>query len=135
MLQGISLFDSVAPVVEALLAGGVSLGIVSTKFRYRIEAVLEREGLGHAFAIIIGGEDVVAHKPDPMGLVAAVARLGRSLAETLFVGDSAVDAETTRRAGVPFVAVLTGVTSRAAFVPYRPVAVIDDLSSLPALVM
>ncbi len=117
------------------MAGGISLAIVSTKFRYRIEQVLLRDGLDHAFEVIVGGEDVAAHKPDPSGLIVALGRLGRTPAEVLYVGDSAVDAETTKRAGVPFVAVLSGVTPREAFAPYRPHAIIEDLALLPALVL
>jgi phosphoglycolate phosphatase len=135
MLQGIRVFESVKPVVQALLAGGISLGIVSTKFRYRIEQVLQRDGLEHAFAVIVGGEDVAGHKPDPIGLSAAIGSLGRSLAEVLYVGDSVVDAETAGRAGVRFVAVLSGVTPREALAAYLPFAVIDDLTGLPALVL
>lgn len=135
MLESVRLLDSARPALEALLAGGVSLGIVSTKFRYRIEAVLQRDRLEHAFEVIVGAEDVVAHKPDPTGLNKAIGKLGRSPAEVLYVGDSTVDAETTRRAGVPFVAVLSGVTPREAFAAYEPHAVIEDLTLLPGLVL
>ena len=135
MLQGVRLFASTKPAVEALVAGGVTLAIVSTKFRYRIEQVLLRDGLDHAFEVIVGGEDVAAHKPDPSGLIVALGGLGRTPAEVLYVGDSAVDAETTKRAGVPFVAVLSGVTPREVFAPYRPHAIIEDLALLPALVL
>jgi len=135
MLQGIQFFDPVRPAVDTLLAAGVVLGIVSTKFRYRIEAALCRDGLEQAFGVVVGAEDVTAFKPDPMGLVAAIDRLASTPEETLFVGDSVVDAETAERAGVPFVAVLSGVTPRKAFAVYRPRAVIDDLSFLPALVL
>lgn len=135
MLRGIRLFDTVKPSVGALLAGGVGLGIVSTKFRYRIEAVLERDGLSHAFQVVVGSEDVAAPKPDPTGLNMAINKLGSRHPQVLFVGDSLVDAETAARAGVAFVAVLSGVTPREAFEAYRPCAVIEDLSLLPALVL
>jgi phosphoglycolate phosphatase len=135
MLQGIRLFDPVRPVVDTLLAAGIALGIVSTKFRYRIEDVLRRDGLQHAFKIVVGGEDVTAFKPDPTGLVTAVARLRSTPAEALFVGDSVVDAETAERAGVSFVAVLSGVTRREAFAAYPTRAIIEDLSLLPGLVL
>jgi phosphoglycolate phosphatase len=49
------------------------------------------------------------------------------------VGDSVVDAETAQRAGVPFVAVLSGVTPKTAFRDYTPLAIIDNLYSLPTL--
>ena len=131
MLDGVRLYDSVRPTVEALVAGGLSLGIVSTKYRRRIEPVLDREGLRQAFAVIVGGEDVTAHKPDPMSLLTAIARLSRTPDEVLYVGDSVVDAETARTAGVRFAAVLSGVTSRDALAAYEPVAMLDDLTALP----
>jgi phosphoglycolate phosphatase-like HAD superfamily hydrolase len=46
-----------------------------------------------------------------------------------------VDAERARRVGVRFAAVLTGVTARDAFAPWRPYAIIDDLTELPAVVL
>jgi phosphoglycolate phosphatase len=134
MLQGVHLFDTVRPVVQALLVKGLTLAIVSTKYRRRIAAVLEREGLEDAFAVIVGGEDVSAHKPDPSGLNAALVRLGRAPAEALYVGDSVVDAETAQRASVPFAAVLSGVTPRETLAARKPYAIIDDLSTLPELV-
>jgi phosphoglycolate phosphatase len=135
MLQGVRLFDSAKPAVEALLTEGISLGIVSTKFRYRIEAVLRRDGLEHAFELVVGAEDVAAHKPDPSGLRAAISELGKPAAEVLYIGDSVVDAETAKRAGVPFAAVLTGVTPREALAAYEPLAILEDLGSLPGVVL
>ncbi len=135
MLEGIHLFDSVKPTVKTLLSAGLSLGIVSTKYRRRIEAVLAREGLSDAFTVIVGGEDVTAHKPDPTSLNAALARLGRIPGDVLYIGDSVVDAETARAAGVPFVGVLSGVTSRDALAAYRPFAILADLTGLPELVL
>jgi phosphoglycolate phosphatase len=91
------LFESVPEVIEKLRSQGFSLGIVSTKFRYRIESVLRREGLLDAFAVIIGGEDVAKHKPDPTGLLTAVERLGGAPESALYVGDSVTDAQTAER--------------------------------------
>jgi len=126
-------FESVPEVIGRLRAQGLHLGIVSTKFRYRIEATLRREGLLDAFGVIVGGEDVAAHKPDPGGLLVAIERLSSTPAATLYVGDSVTDAQTAERAGVPFVAVLSGVTPREAFRDYPVVCVLEDLSELPDL--
>ena len=40
-------------------------------------------------------------------------------------------AETARRAQLPFVAVLTGVTGKRAFIDYQPLAVLESLAQLP----
>jgi len=58
MLDYIVLFDSVRPAVKQLIANGLALGIVSTKYRRRIEAFLKREKLTDVFNVIVGGEDV-----------------------------------------------------------------------------
>ncbi|MCE2449086.1 MAG: HAD hydrolase-like protein [Candidatus Latescibacteria bacterium] len=125
MVDVTSMFASVPATTERLIEMGFSLGIVSTKFRYRIEEILAREGLSNRFGVIIGGEDVAEHKPHPGGLTAAIARL--------YVGDSTIDALTAERAKVPFIAVLSGATSKSEFDEVPKVAVIDDISALPRL--
>ncbi len=124
-------FDTVASVVSTLRARGLTLGIVSTKFRYRIQGILDREGLANAFEVIVGGEDVSVHKPDPAGLLRAVADLRCAPENVVYVGDSVTDAETARRANVPFIAVLSGVTPREAFAPYPVASILEGLLQLP----
>jgi len=125
------LFESVPQTIAVLKEQGLGLGIVSTKFRYRIESILKREGLLDLFDVIVGGEDVPNHKPDPEGLRLAVGRLGRLPLDCVYVGDSVVDAETAKRAGVPFIAVLSGVTPREAFGAYDVRQVLEHVCDLP----
>ena len=82
---------------------------------------------------MIGGEDVEQHKPHPQGLFEAIKRLQCSPASIVYVGDSVVDAELARRAGVPLVIVLTGVTPREHFDRYEPIAVLESKRKLPEL--
>jgi len=124
-------FPGVAVAVRALRRRGLALGIVSSKFRYRIEQVLEREDLRAAFDVIVGREDVLASKPDPEGLLTAMSALGSVPPTTCYVGDSLTDAETAQRAGTAFIAVLSGVTPPAAFDAYACRAVIASIAELP----
>ncbi len=133
MAASTTLYASVPQVAQALRARGLSLAIVSTKFRYRIRSILQRDGIADPFVVIIGGEDVEEHKPDPRGLLSALGKMGRLPTEVLYVGDSVVDAETARRVAVTFVAVLSGVTPEAAFRDYEPRAILHDLRELPAV--
>lgn len=128
-----SMFDSVPATTEQLIEMGFELGIVSTKFRYRIEEILAREGLSNRFGVIIGGEDVAEHKPHPGGLLTAISRMQMDANDVLYVGDSAIDALTAERAKVPFIAVLSGMTSKSEFGEVAKVAIIDDISALPRL--
>ena len=63
----------------------------------------------------MGGEDVTEHKPHPEGLLTAVSSLRMKTGNVYYVGDSIVDALTAERAGVPFIAVLTGTTGESEF--------------------
>ncbi len=133
MVQGTVLYESVPATVEALRERGLRLGIVSTKYRRRINEVLKREALLHGFQVVIGGDDVEQHKPHPQGLFEAIERLECSPSSVLYVGDSVVDAELAKRAGVPLVIVLSGVTPRDHFDNYDPVAMLENISHLPQL--
>jgi phosphoglycolate phosphatase len=132
MTASTSVFEGVAPTLGHLRSGGIRLGIVSTKFRYRIEEILTRDRLLDVFDVIVGGEDVNRHKPDPEGLIRAQGLLGGPLSEFLYVGDTVVDAQTALRAGTAFLAVLSGVTPREAFGTYPVAGIIETLSELPA---
>jgi phosphoglycolate phosphatase len=123
-------------VPEALLdmrAAGLRLAIVSTKFRYRIDAILAKAALADAIDIVVGGEDVRQHKPSPDGLLYALARLDVTPSEALYVGDHPFDAEAAARARTAFVMVRTGSYDPAEWSGQAPLAVIDDVSELPKL--
>ena len=127
------LFDPVPHILPILRKCGLRLGIVSTKGRFRILPVLERENVLQHFQVIIGGEDVSAYKPDPEGLLKAVRRLACVPARSLYVGDSLIDAEAAMRANIPFVAVLSGEISKESFSSYGMHAAVGDLGELPHL--
>ena len=131
MVDKTAVFETVKPTVTLLKQQGLKLGIVSTKYRYRIEQILRRDGLLSFFDVIVGGEDVPAHKPDPAGLLAALERLACPPAEALYVGDALPDAETAERANVVFIATLSGVTPSKGFHSFKVHLFIDSLLELP----
>ncbi|MBN1219880.1 MAG: HAD-IIIA family hydrolase [Anaerolineae bacterium] len=130
MVNSTVLLAPVPQTVKFLKQHGIKLGIVSTKFRRRIETILAREGLSGFFDVIVGGEDVIKHKPDPEGLNLALNRLRCSPADSLYVGDSLTDAETASRVGIPFVAVLSGTTGKEEFRGYNVTKFLENLGDL-----
>jgi phosphoglycolate phosphatase len=125
------LFEETPGTILALKERGYTLGIVSTKFRYRIKTILQREDLLGPFEVIVGGEDVSVHKPDPQGLLLALDRLRTSSDHSVYIGDSLVDAKTAENVGIPFVAVLSGVTPAEAFDGYDVILVLESIQHLP----
>ena len=131
MVNRTVVLKGVPETLRMIKGQGYSTGIVSTKFRHRIESILGREGLLQWFDIIVGSEDVSVHKPNPEGLLTAIKRLGNRLEDSLYVGDSVVDAQTASRAGVRFAVVLSGVTPLEHFSPYRVDRILHGLADLP----
>jgi nicotinate-nucleotide--dimethylbenzimidazole phosphoribosyltransferase len=67
-----------------------------------VRAALAGTGLAELLEVIVTSHDVGATKPDPAGIQAALARLGTTAAETLFVGDADIDEGAAHAAGAAF---------------------------------
>ncbi|MEJ2040137.1 MAG: HAD family hydrolase [Desulfosarcinaceae bacterium] len=132
MTSGTHLFAGVDDLIRRLNSSGSILGILSTKFRYRIRQILDKYALADKFDIIVGGEDVEKHKPDPEGMRLFLSKASLAPDQAILVGDSLVDAETAHRSGVDFVAVLTGTTAAEEFADFAPRAVLNSVMEIEA---
>jgi phosphoglycolate phosphatase len=88
------------PEALAALAAGTPLAVLTNKPTRATERILSGLGLSGYFRDVIGGDSPFGRKPDPAGLVELMSRAGARLDETWLVGDSRIDLETARRAGV-----------------------------------
>jgi phosphoglycolate phosphatase len=79
--------------------------------------------------------DVSKPKPNPEGLLKICRKLRDPPAKSLYVGDTLTDAETARRAGIPFIAVLSGVTPQENFSEYHVYKIITNLNQLPNIIV
>ena len=127
-----TLFPGITETLEELRAQDFKLGIVSTKYRYRIQSILAHHGAENLVDVIIGGEDVREHKPAPEPLLRMLARLQLTQSEVIYCGDHPVDAQAAAAAEVPFVAVLSGPSLLAEFEDWPRVAVLKSVNQLPA---
>lgn len=124
------LFPETLDVLSRLKEKGAKIGIISTKYRYRIMELLGKKVPEGFLDIIIGGEDVKTPKPSPEGLTFAISHLGLEATDVLYCGDSTVDAETARNAGVDFAGVLHGMTTRKELEEYPNVEITDTLNEI-----
>lgn len=124
------LFLETKSVLVALKDSGARIGIISTKYRYRIKELLDQHFPANFMNIIVGGEDVKTAKPSPEGLLFALKQLHATKAETLYIGDSTVDAETAQAAGVAFAGVTHGVTTAKELGKYPHWKIMSTLNEL-----
>lgn len=124
------LFPETLYVLSQLKERGAKIGIISTKYRYRIMELLGEKVPEGFLDIIVGGEDVKTPKPSPEGLLFAIDHLQLLKDEIMYCGDSTVDAETASNAGVDFTGVLHGMTTREELEVYPHVKIITSLNML-----
>lgn len=127
MVRNTFFYDNTLAILQTLQNAGVKVGIVSTKFRYRIEDTFKYQGGSFPVDEIVGGEDVFNAKPSPDGLNLIIERLKVDRCDVLYIGDSYIDAETAQNAGVDFAGVTTGSTSKIDFERYPHIYIGKDL--------
>ena len=93
-------YPGVHEALQSLKEQSHVLGICTNKPISPCRAVLRHLNLDSYFDTVWGGDSLPVHKPDPAPLHAAFDALSGGL--KLYIGDSDVDAETARRAQVPF---------------------------------
>lgn len=103
---GSRLFPGAREALERLGQAGHGLGLCSNKPSAPLEVVLDTVGLRAVFDVVVAGDTLERRKPDPAPLRHCLDVLGGG---GVYVGDSEVDAETARRAGVPFVLFTRGI--------------------------
>lgn len=130
MVENTQLYKGVKEVLQSLKMNGYKIAIVTTKFHYRIEQILDKFLATDLIDLIVGLEDVKEAKPNPEGLNYAISKLKVKKDEILYVGDSVVDAETAQNAKVHFAAVLTGTTKREEFDSYSKVYVSESVEEI-----
>ena len=124
------LFPDTVHLLQELKKRNIKIGIISTKYRYRIIEFFEKHFSPDNFDIMVGGEDVTKHKPDPEGLLFAMNKLHCKPEEVLYIGDSTIDAETAERANVDFVGVTTGMTTLGELSAFPHVSILPRLGDL-----
>lgn len=101
-------FPQVREDIAMLRGVGFRLGICTNKPHEMTGRVLEALGLAEFFEVVLGADAVPASKPDPEHLLEVGRRMGLSVDEYVYVGDTAVDQRTAAGAGVTFLAVPWG---------------------------
>lgn len=128
-------YPGVRETLGLLAARGHALGLCTNKPIVPTRAILDHFGLADLFGAVVGGDSLPQRKPDAAPLHAVIAALGGMPGESraIYVGDSLVDAETARNAGLPFVLFTQGYLNGPRDQAF-PAATFDDFADLPAVV-
>ncbi len=105
-------YGGVRETLEALSGAGLVLGVCTNKPHDISRRILAALGLDHFFAAALGGDALDVHTPDPGHLLATLEGMAMDPGGAIMVGDSEIDVQTARNAGMPVVVVEYGYTAK-----------------------
>jgi phosphoglycolate phosphatase len=133
-LDNTRLYPGVQEALDVLRADGVQLAILTNKPVGASRGIISGLGLADHFLRIYGGNSFAAKKPDPIGIETILSDSGAARERTVMVGDSHVDIETARNAGVAACGVRYGFQPDS-FHRAAPDVIYDDLRELAEVII
>ncbi len=127
-------YDGLQPVLEQLRGRGWKLAVLSNKPHRFTVLCSEHFFPKGMFEAILGARDEVPRKPDPAAGFEIARLLGAEPAECAYIGDSGIDMEFGKRAGMKRIGVLWGFRDRHEIVECGAEALAEEPADLPGLV-
>ena len=100
-------YDGILQLMETLRADGVSQAIISNKPDSAVQELAEAFFPG-LMDVVIGESPAVKRKPSPDTVLAAARQMGLMASDCVYIGDTEVDLETARNAGMDCIPVSWG---------------------------
>ncbi len=128
-------YEGMPRTIKRLKDAGKRLAVVSNKPHADAVSVINALYPRDTFSMILGRMDRFAIKPAPDALRFAMEYFGAEPEDTVYVGDSEVDVEFARNAGIPCVSVSWGFRTREELLGAGASCILDDPGELPALLL
>ena len=119
-------YNGIPELVDALAERGVKVAVASNKFQAGTERLIRSFFPDVEFVAVLGQRVGVSLKPDPQIDLEIIDAAGVEPSETLHIGDSGVDMQTAKAAGVRAVGVTWGFRSRDELVESGADVIVDS---------
>jgi phosphoglycolate phosphatase len=120
------LYPGVREALDLLHAAGIPMGLLTNKPVRISKAIMQHFGIGSMMLAIYGGNSFEHKKPHRIGIDTLRAEAGASAEDTWMIGDSYVDVQTARNAGVAACGVTYGFQPDS-FQEFPPDVLVDRL--------
>ncbi len=111
--DGTLIYDGVVDLLESLESRGHPLAVLSNKPHPFTVAMVGHMFPSIRFAAVLGQRAGIPHKPDPAGALEIAKAFELTAANCTVIGDSTMDLETARNAGMQAIAVTWGFHDRS----------------------
>ena len=127
-------FDGIPGIMERLKASGLLLAILSNKPDAAVQPLVRRYFSG-LVSLAVGELPNVRRKPHPDMVEAAARRLNMPLARCLYVGDTEVDIDTAKNAGIDCACVTWGFRTREQLKQAGASIIVDTPEALASYIL
>lgn len=94
------LYNGAKELLKYLHENNIKVGIVSNSSRADINKLLTFHGIKSYICVVVGGEDVIRHKPSPDPILLALQTLGSIIEKAVMIGDSSKDIDAARASSI-----------------------------------
>ena len=101
-------FEGIESLLQRIERAGLRWGIVTNKPEALARSVVHAMGWSERCAVLVGGDTLVAKKPDPAQLLHACELLKTTADRCVYVGDDERDVQAARAAGMASIVALWG---------------------------
>ena len=122
-------YDGIVPLMEKLRDKGVKLAVISNKQDTAVKPLAEKYFPG-LLEIAVGESAEVRRKPNPDAVLAALRHIGVEREDAIYVGDTEVDLQTARNAGMECASVDWGFRTREQLVEIGAEHIFDTVQEL-----
>ena len=128
-------YPGVVELLECLRSAGAKLALVTTKHQAQADFTVAAMGLAGLFDYVHGWQEGREHKPHPEPVLTALRNLGVRPGEAIMVGDSELDIEAARAAGVDTCAVTYGFRPAWFLREFRPDFLVSRAADIGPIVV
>lgn len=126
-------YDGILCLLETLQERGYPLAVLSNKPHPFTMDMVSRIFPTIQFSSILGQRAGIAHKPDPAGAIEIAREFGLDPADCVIIGDSTMDIETARNAGMETIAVTWGFHDRERLIATGPGKIAENPAEISAV--
>lgn len=123
-------YPGMVELLKELQRNNIAIGVASNKYQEAAVKLVLQFFPGIDFSLILGQREGVPSKPDPTIAYEIIEHTGIAKEDTVYIGDSCVDMQTGKNAGVTTVGVSWGFRPKSELESYSPDFIADNADEL-----
>ena len=127
-------YPGVVDALERLLDMNLKLAVVTNKYHRFAVRLLRQFHMSSMFDLVVGGDTLEVRKPNPLPILHTCDSLGVPVSQSLYIGDSPIDVEAAKSAGVPVFCVPYGYREGQPVSSLACDGYIETLADIPYLI-